>query len=210
MQFYTSDHHLGHLRIPELAGRPFTADPAGVVEMNTGLIRRHNERVQPGDEVYLLGDFAMGTIAETLPLVRELHGDVLLLAGNHDRCSPCYWKKWPEWVLKYQEAGFHGVLPMVPPHTSMARLIAGESVQMSHFPYAGSGEDSRTGVERFPGHRPVDRGGWLLNGHVHSKWRQRGRMINVGVDAWGGYPVSETEIAALLNAGPNDLEALPW
>jgi len=35
-------------------------------------------------------------------------------------------------------------------------------------------------------------------------------MINVGVDAWGGYPVPEEELAALIKAGPRDLEVLPW
>ena len=49
-----------------------------------------------------------------------------------------------------------------------------------------------------------------LHGHVHEKWRQRGRMINVGVDAWGGYPVTDTHLATLITAGENDLRPLPW
>lgn len=35
-------------------------------------------------------------------------------------------------------------------------------------------------------------------------------MINVGVDAWGGRPASEAEIIDLINAGPQNLEVLPW
>ena len=41
---------------------------------------------------------------------------------------------------------------------------------------------------RYIEHRPDDDGGWLLHGHVHEKWRQNGRQINVGVDAWNFAP----------------------
>ena len=39
---------------------------------------------------------------------------------------------------------------------------------------------------------------------------QRGRQMNVGVDAWGGRPVAESEIAELVLAGPADLGPLAW
>jgi calcineurin-like phosphoesterase family protein len=35
-------------------------------------------------------------------------------------------------------------------------------------------------------------------------------MINVGVDAWGGRPVSEEALCELIDAGPGDLAPLPW
>jgi len=40
--------------------------------------------------------------------------------------------------------------------------------------------------------------------------RRRGRMINVGVDAWGGYPVAETHLATLISEGKHALRPLPW
>lgn len=43
---------------------------------------------------------------------------------------------------------------------------------------------------------------WQLQGHVHERWSQDGRMINVGVDATGFCPISEAEIAALIADGP--------
>jgi hypothetical protein len=73
-------------------------------------------------------------------------------------------------------------------------LANGEQVQVSHFPYAETHpEQKRTGeldapTDKFTSWRPTDDGSWLLCGHVHEKRRQRGRMINVGVDAWGGTP----------------------
>jgi calcineurin-like phosphoesterase family protein len=54
--------------------------------MNIALIERWNEAVGDDDEVVVLGDFAMGRIAETLPLAALLRGRKVLLAGNHDRC----------------------------------------------------------------------------------------------------------------------------
>jgi calcineurin-like phosphoesterase family protein len=78
---------------------------------------------------------------------------------------------------------------------------------VDHFPYHG---DSKDGPERFAEQRPPDRGGWILHGHVHDRWRQSGRQINVGVDAWGGRPISDDTVAALIDAGPNELDPLPW
>ena len=52
-------------------------------------------------------------------------------------------------------------------------------------------------------------GGWLIHGHVHEKWRQRGRQINIGADAWGYTPVHEDTIAELINQGPQHLERFP-
>ena len=55
--FFTSDHHFGHQNIIRHCQRPF----GGAAEMDEELIRRWNERVRPGDEVYHLGDFALTT-----------------------------------------------------------------------------------------------------------------------------------------------------
>src|SRR5690606_33637800 len=82
----------------------------------------------------------------------------------------------------------------------------GHDVAACHFPYRGDWGDTDRYVEQ----RPVDDGRWLLHGHVHEKWRQRGRMINVGVDAWGGRPVDEETLAALVADGERDLPPLPW
>jgi calcineurin-like phosphoesterase family protein len=174
--------------------------------MNAFLIACHNEFVQPEDEVWNLGDFALGQIRLTLPIVGQLSGRQVLLAGNHDRC----WagaRKNTGWDCRYLAAGFSRVMAGAPPcHPTM--IIAGQVVLLSHFPYRNGGDSRDT--ERHPEYRLADSGGWLLHGHVHEKWRQKGRMINVGVDAWGGRPVAEDEIAALIEAGPRDLAPLPW
>lgn len=197
MRWFTADLHLGHANIINYADRPFYS----VDGMNEELINGWNERVAPDDEVWVLGDFALGRIDETLPLVGLLAGRISLVAGNHDRCWPGR-KEWGRWVYRYQEAGFAAVY--------QGTILYGRPplplVLASHFPYAG---DSGP-VDRFVDSRPADHGDWLLHGHVHDTWRQRGRQINVGVDAWAGVPVSEDALAALIADGPNDLAPLPW
>ena len=204
--WFTSDLHFGHGNIIRYSDRPF-ADAAA---MDRGLIERWNESVDPADTVWVLGDVALGTIIESLALVGELNGRKLLLTGNHDRCwGPWYrttdaWKgadpaKLAMWTERYLEAGFSEV------RQGEVRIdIAGTVVNASHFPYRGDSHD----LDRFVDERPEDDGGWLVHGHVHERWRQRDRMINVGVDVWDYRPVSETAIGALIANGPADLERL--
>ncbi len=57
---------------------------------------------------------------------------------------------------------------------------------------------------KFAQWRPQDDGDWLLHGHVHEKWRQQHREINVGVDAWCFALVPEQTIADLIAKGPSN------
>jgi calcineurin-like phosphoesterase family protein len=190
-RWFTSDLHFGHANIIRYSHRPF----ADVDSMNRALIERWNDTVAPADEVWVLGDFALGRIEATLPLARQLQGRKFLLCGNHDRCWSGHGSRARDWVSRYQEVGF-----VV--HQDQRELdVAGTQVVGCHFPYEGDSHDRDRYVEA----RPVDRGQWLVHGHVHERWRQRGRMINVGVDAWDYRPVSAETLAQLIAAGAADL-----
>lgn len=80
-RFVVSDHHFGHANIIEYCDRPFSS----VGEMDSVLLDRHFETVDPDDVVVHLGDVAMdmrdGT--ETIERMEALGGD-LLVQGNHD------------------------------------------------------------------------------------------------------------------------------
>lgn len=181
--WFTADQHFGHARIIELCGRPFDS----VAEMNEALIDRWNSRVRPDDHVWVLGDVALGTIANTLPLIGRLHGELHLIAGNHDRCWSGLREAW-SWIPRYQAAGFSTV-------QSFARTrIAGESVLLSHFPYSGD----HTDTERFAEYRLPDTGKWLLHGHVHTEWAINGRQINVGVDVRDFAPMHTDAVAEII------------
>lgn len=200
-RYWTADLHLGHANIIRYCDRPY----AGPDEMDEDLIERWNEVVGPDDEVWVLGDFALGGLAEHLPLAGRLAGRKTLVAGNHDAC----WEGRPKggferWCAEYLAAGFERI---VQPPTTAELAAGGTTLLVHHFPYHG---DSKDDVERFAEQRPADTGGWLLHGHVHDRWRQSGRQINVGVDAWGGRPVGEEALAELIAGGPADRAPLPW
>jgi calcineurin-like phosphoesterase family protein len=191
--WFTADLHLGHRNIIDYCGRPFGDAEA----MNRALVDGWNDVVVEDDDVWVLGDFALGKLADTLPLVRELRGRKVLLAGNHDRCWFGHGRRADGWTDRYLDAGFDEV------HQGELKYRVGDTkVLLCHFPYRGDSHDH----DRYREHRPVDRGSWLLHGHVHERWAQRGRMINVGVDATGFRPISEDEIAAIIERGVMTLE----
>ena len=191
----TADLHLGHANIIRYCRRPFEA----VADMDERLVDRWNDRVSDGDTVLVLGDVALGPITSSLGLVRRLAGHKVLVAGNHDRCWVGNGRKAAGWHGRYLDVGFAEVR-----QGTIDLEVAGQPVRAGHFPYEGDSHDE----DRFTSHRPEDDGRWLLHGHVHDRWRQRGRMINVGVDAWDYRPVSEDEVAALIEAGPAELPPL--
>ena len=187
--WFTADLHLGHRNIIGYCGRPF----ADVGAMDEELVGRWNDTVGPADTVWVLGDVALGRIEESLSLVGRLGGRKLLVAGNHDRCWAGHGRRSKGWTERYLAAGFEAV------HQGEIALdVGGVVVVACHFPYRGDSHDH----DRYVEHRPADRGQWLLHGHVHDRWRQSDRMINVGVDAWDYRPVSEATLATLIAAGP--------
>lgn len=190
-RWFTADLHLGHTNIIGYCNRPF-ADTAA---MNDGLIDRWNDTVADADTVWVLGDVALGPIDRTLALVDCLAGHKVLVAGNHDRCWAGHGLRAQAWTERYRDAGFEQI------HQGAVAVDvdgSGATVTACHFPYQGDSQDD----DRYPAYRPVDRGGWLLHGHVHDRWQQRERMINVGVDVWDYRPVNIEVLASLIAAGP--------
>lgn len=191
MNWYTSDMHFGHENILKLCNRPFDS----VEQMNNTIVRRWNTRVRSDDNVYVLGDVAMGKIDESLKYIEQLNGNKFLVPGNHDRCWYGNKKVKPIDIERYTNVGFTILDDKVPgPFDSI----------MSHFPYAGDSHDE----DRFKDHRPNDNGQWLLHGHVHDKWRYCGRQINVGVDVWDFYPISERTIASIMDQYKMNIKGL--
>jgi len=191
MRYWTADLHFGHQNIIDYENRPFD----DVEEMNEAMINTWNSVVRdPDDEVWVVGDFALGKIADTLPLASRLNGKKILICGNHDR--PWHGHKIKNrrgWKEKYIDAGFEEVWI----DGAASTHIGTTEVIVNHFPYAG---DSRN-EDRFIEHRPKDCGFWLIHGHVHSMWIVKDKMINVGVDVWDGCPVSDDEIDEIIRKG---------
>ncbi len=161
--------------------------------MNAVMEATWNAAVEPDDTVFYLGDFAMqpDLVAEILP---RLNGKKTLVAGNHDKCHGGAEK----WVTYYSEAGFESI------QRHLEIEIAGEIVLLHHFPYRNENDPS----QKYFGSRPVDRGQWLIHGHVHDRWKVLNKQINVSVEAWNFEPVCFKELELIIQSGPSSESSL--
>lgn len=205
MRWWTSDLHVGHTNIIDFAGRPFytpiiqhfalgdaEVEVPDVDAMNRALIDNWNDVVDQEDEVWVVGDLAMGSVNTTVPMTKRLKGRKFLVPGNHDRVHRMY-PKWRRFVALYEDAGFTIL------DSQVTTDVDGSEVLVCHFPYTG---DSKFD-DRYSGLRPDDEGGWLIHGHTHSDEKARGRQIHVGVDAWDMRPASEDEVAEIIRRHPD-------
>jgi calcineurin-like phosphoesterase family protein len=171
--YLTSDEHYDHQNIIVFCVRPFN----DVSDMQRGLIERHNAVVSKDDVVYHVGDFSMSE--KTVPFILpQLNGVHYLVSGNHDKVHPVQ-KKHEDAVVRYRQYGFAGVY-------NELRNFHGFLV--SHMPYLGQ-EEGKHGT-KYSEYRPVDKGSFLLCGHVHQQWKTKDRMFNVGIDVWDYRPVA--------------------
>ena len=82
--FFTADTHFGDRRALRFDKRPF----ATIEEHDSELVERWNAVVGPGDEVWHLGDFALGPGANRIKeLLAALHGAKHLVVGNNDAAA---------------------------------------------------------------------------------------------------------------------------
>ena len=190
-KYFSSDHHVFHENILNLGtGRPFNS----ISHMHSVLRERHNAVVAPDDDVYFLGDIALGNFEQSILFFLELNGNKFLVTGNHDKIfSGTNSKKRIETFTPLYEAVGFTILPEI---TSI--FIDNQEVVLSHFPYRGDHERE----EKFNKNRPVNKGLPLLNGHTHYRNRfdvNEPLAMHVGVDANNFTPVSEIEVIEWIN-----------
>jgi calcineurin-like phosphoesterase family protein len=202
MDYFTSDTHFNHKNIikycsrgafnnlPEFAGgteRLFN----DVEEMNEHLVERWNSTVTDNDRIYHLGDVAFGNKDEAIKICNRLKGHMILVYGNHDlKCKDEYWLR----------AGFQEVHRLGYGKTLLYENDGWE-FQLSHYPYRKdlTEYDDREYLHfHAPEQDSLSSGKVLLHGHVHTQWKTRGNMVNVGVDVWNYRPVSIASIRDLL------------
>lgn len=176
MRFFTSDLHFSHKNVIGFCQRPWPDIDA----MNFGLICLWNETVKHEDEIFILGDLFFCGTQKAKEILIQLNGKKHWILGNHD-----WGKIKPE---RREEFGFESIK-----RYDVIR-IGEHRVNLSHFPYVGD----HTFEQRFLEERIEDNGDWLLHGHVHCEWKQRDRMINVGVDVWNYKPVSEVQLLEII------------
>ena len=100
--FFTSDTHWGDHRTLNIGRRPF----GSVAEMDEALVANWNAVVGPSDEVWHLGDFAVGH-RDPAGLLSRLNGTKRLVAGNNDPPAIRALPGWAE-VLDFAETEVEG------------------------------------------------------------------------------------------------------
>lgn len=104
--YFTSDHHFGHSGARTLYRRPF----ASVAVMDQQMIDRWNAVIEPEDEIWHLGDFAVRQSPERVAsLLADLHGGKHLIAGNNDDAGVTVCTGWSS-VQAYAELTIDGTL----------------------------------------------------------------------------------------------------
>lgn len=182
----TSDHHFGHALISSFAGRGFDGR---LGEMDETLIRRWNEVVDPEETVLHLGDFALGTRAETVPVADRLNGRILLMPGNHDSISRLSPRRGRNLALYRKHFA-----TLLSEHGDELVTDSGARAVVSHYYFSDPYAD-----EAMRALFPLDDGRLLVHGHTHQHDTVRGRAFHVGVDSHNLYPVRAQAVEAWID-----------
>jgi len=169
MRYFTADLHLGHIKVAKLRfpeSAEYLKDDK-VQSLHDVTILRQIQKLTKRDDLYILGDLSSGNAAQernALSMLRMLKEDIgfgmHLIAGNHDSVSSIH-KRGRRKQREFLET-FDSVQQFAPID------IAGETLLMSHFPYASLGDgETRQGSPRYLEFRLPDAGYPLLHGHTH-------------------------------------------
>lgn len=174
MIYFISDTHFNH-------DREFVYEPRGfksIEEMNETLIKNWNETVTNEDDIYVLGDFFLGTDYDYInEVLDKLNGRIHLVVGNHDTPSKITWyTSWNNIIeiadalrIKYKKREFF----------------------LCHYPVLTAS------LEQDPNRAVIN-----LFGHTHSKdkfYEDRPYMYNVAADAHDNRPVSIEQVIKDFN-----------
>ena len=174
--FFTSDTHFGHEIILRCCNRPW----ATIAEHDQALIENWNDTVSEDAVVFHLGDFCYkGGGFSTIQYLKDLlHGQIVLIRGNHDPDT-----RKPQNLQKLQQL-FDGV------YDQLEITVDGQRILMNHYPLL-------TWPHAY-GQHPT----WQLFGHIHLRKGITGSdafiieqccrptQYEVGVDLNGYRPIS--------------------
>lgn len=175
MIYFTSDTHFWHKNIISYMNRPY----GSVEDMNEGLIKLWNRRIDHDDVVYHLGDFAFCGTKKAMELFEQLNGTKVLIKGNHDGHSVTHlpWDDVRDYLCKHNWNYFD---------TEGNPQVFHQTIVLCHFPMQSWDRMSHNS--------------WHLHGHCHGTLPDNGSLrIDVGIDTNGGYPYSLDDIIATMS-----------
>ena len=153
-KLFTSDLHFFHNKIVEFTNRKEVTTQENHEEW---LLDLWNKTVNKGDIVYILGDLSFAKdIATTEKYLKKLHGQKIVIKGNHDKSKDLEVLQNNNTIVKY---------------TDYSEIrVNSEHICMFHFPI------SSWHKQRF--------GSWHLHGHSHGNFAEtKGKMLDVGIDS---------------------------
>lgn len=172
--FFTSDTHFNH-------DREFVYSPRGfktIQEMNGTLVKNWNETVGNDDDIYVLGDFFLGTDFNYIQeVLNKLNGRIHLVTGNHDT---------PSKITEY--TSWNNIVEIA---DALRIRYKKREFFLCHYPVLTAS------LEQDPNKAVIN-----LFGHTHSKdkfYEDRSYMYNVAVDANDNKPVEIEEILTAFN-----------
>ena len=170
---FTSDLHLGHEKILET--RPFS----NIEEHDKYLLSQWNLKVEPRDDIYILGDLSFRSVHGIEFYLNQMKGRKHLIIGNHDS----------QWIKHVDDLGkyFQSIESLATIKYEKKKLV------LCHFP-----------MLEWSGSRYVESGtSYLIHGHIHDS-KETGsyeyikehlpHALNAGVDINGFCPVTFEEL----------------
>jgi len=167
--FFTSDTHFHHRAAVKFRG--FGSEG----EMNEALIAKWNSVVSSdADTVFHLGDVSFGNNRERQEILYRLHGQIILIEGNHDKNG----------FNSIARARFNSIHQLLEIDVEEA---GGTLTRIMLCHYA---------MRVWNKHHY---GAWMLHGHSHGHLPPIGRQMDVGVDTGNDFaPYSFEQIKAIL------------
>lgn len=159
--WFTSDPHFLHPKIVDICGRPISKE-----DHDEWLISRLNSKVKKTDTIYFLGDISMASKEKTEKILHRLHGNKILIPGNHDD--------------NIKTSTLFSEIKMIKDFTFNSESYPNIHIVLCHYPIASW-------------NRKVH-GSWHLHGHTHARFQNSGLSFDVGVDAQNYYPISLEEV----------------
>lgn len=168
MNLYISDIHFGHTNVIGFDNRPFKDRD----EMDETIIENWNNRVNPDDHVYIVGDVSYHAGKTDDWYLKQLKGHKHLIVGNHDR-----------FLIQNEKA-----LSYLESVDKMLNITdTDKKIVLCHFPLASwSGENH---------------GSWLIYGHIHASiddvyyfMAKKDRALNAGACINNYVPVTFDEL----------------
>ena len=180
--YLTSDMHFGHINILQYEDRINTLKVNTVEEHDKKLIDNWNSTVNKKDLVIILGDIGFYPPIKLNKIIKQLNGDKILIAGNHDSKyvkSKVMDKSLFKYIDNYLELNYKGY-----------------NICLMHYPLLSfNGMHNEKSVHFF--------------GHIHtSKYTLPRHSYHIGVDTNNYKPIHIDKAIelALLNNGSDNYE----